>query len=140
MTTSEWPDTPKNESITFNGFSIDNPDIPNNNDDFVMLADEESSLVNICNLTRPELKEIFSFLDPVVQEVLSTASTKTAKFRGATRNINFQISHANEDGTADIVAINGRDVQDEDDPGDYCHDFEIEGINLEDWEKLKNLF
>jgi|GEM_PF-1807911 len=140
MTTSEWPDTPKNEPITFNGFSIDNPEIPDNNDGFVALVDEESSLVNIYNLKRLELKEIFSFLDPVVQEAINTKSNKTAKFRGTTRNINFQVIYSNEDGTADIVAINGRDVQDDDDAGDYCHDFEIEGINLEDWEKLRSLF
>lgn len=140
MSTTEWPTPPINEPITFAGFSIDNPEMPNNDDDFVALVDEDSSLVNIYNLKRPELKEIFSFLDPIVQEVLSIEGTKTAKFRGTTRNINFQVTHSNEDGTADNITINGRDVQDDDDDGDYCHDFEIEGINLEDWEKLKNLF
>ncbi len=128
----------KDKSIVFSSFIVENPEIPSSADDFVSLVDEESSLINIRNLKRSELEEILQSLDPAVKQLLQTKSIESLRFRG-TRKINFSLIHGDEDGV-DIIAISGRDIENEEDVGSYCHDFEIEGITSHDWEKLKSLF
>lgn len=134
------PGAPEQKApISFSSFSIENPKIPDKDGDWVSLVDEESSAVNIDNLKRGEAKEIIEALNPIVEQAIKSKSNQTLEFRGTTRKINFRVEHYDEDGQ-DTISINGRDIEDENDEGSYCHDFEIEGITTDDWNKIKSLF
>lgn len=126
------------QALNFSDFDIQNPEIPDNDEGFVNLVDEENSAINIYNLTLGEYKEIISALDLVVAEAVKTKTDQSLKFRGKTRNINFTIAYIPKENTA-IISITGRDVEGENDSGSYCHDFEIDGMTIEDWNKLKSI-
>lgn len=124
--------------VKFSGFGIQNPEIPTKEDEFVSLVDEENSAVNISNLTLVECREIIGALDLAIVEVAKTKTNQSLKFRGKTRSINFSIVYISED-DQEIISVTGRDVEDENDKGSYCHDFEIDRMTIEDWGKLKSL-
>lgn len=127
---------PKGE-LKFSDFDIQNPEIPIKENEFVSLVDEENSAVNISNLTLTECREVIGVLDSAVSEVAKTKINQSLKFRGKTRSINFSIVYIPE-GNREIISVTGRDVEDENDKGSYCHDFEIDGMTIEDWNKLKS--
>lgn len=129
--------SPKKE-LNFSDFNIQTPEVPDKDEEFVSLIDEESSTINIYNLTLGECKEIIGALDSVIAEAVKTKTNQSLKFRGKTRSINFSIIYIPED-NREIISVTGRDVENEDDKGSYCHDFEIDGMTIEDWEKLKSL-
>lgn len=124
--------------VKFNDFDIQNPEIPTKEDEFVSLVDEENSVVNISNLTLAECREIIGALESTIVEVAKTKTNQSLKFRGKTRSINFSIVYISED-NQEIISVTGRDVEDENDKGSYCHDFEIDGMTIGDWNKLRSL-
>ncbi len=128
---------PKGE-LKFSDFDIQNPEIPSNEEEFVSLVDEENSVVNIGNLTLAECREIVDILDSTITEAVKTKTNQSLKFRGKTRSINFSIIYIPKE-DKEIISVTGRYVEDESDEGSYCHDFEVDGVTIEDWNKLKSL-
>ena len=124
----------KDETIEFSSFTVD-VKIPSNPDDFVDLYSEEGGEFYIDNLKEKDVMAILKELDPKVLNTFKTKKSTTLKYRNLGRKINFDIE-LSENG----LSITGRNVKDEKDYGEYCHEFELIGITADDWEKLKSLF
>lgn len=127
----------ENEPIEFSDFTIDSPEVPKENDGWVTLIDEESSAINICNLTRKEAEMIIKALDPIVKEVADSGNPQEVEIKPEDKSI----LKLNIDFIDDRLAIEGRKYVSGGDPsGDYFHDFVIESAAIEDWQKIVELF
>lgn len=126
-----------NEPIEFSDFTIDSPEIPKEDDGWVTLIDEESSAINICNLSRKEAEMIIKALDPIVKEVVDNGNPQEVEITLEDKSI----LKLNVDYIDERLTIEGRKYEAEGDPsGDYFHDFVIESASVEDWQKIVELF
>jgi hypothetical protein len=121
--------------VDFSDFQIEAPELPIGDDELIALVDEEDSVVVIHDLKRSEVRDMFQSLDSAVKETLRTGDTSRISVQKSNERFDFQISSREDD----LVWISGRVFEEGYADGSYFHDFEINGITLEDWEKLKSL-